>query len=145
MLFTPFLTGHGPDIGAEKPFQGPSHRVPSQRVPLAAEPVRRIDAILPNERGINGPSGTLRCMPRREQVAPLVASREQGMRAERVRLSRPADIAKTFGRYAEAMGHLHRASSQPTAWRRAALAPTGKWHRLPPSAMVPWCGRAGPR
>jgi transposase len=66
------------------------------KAPLAAEAVRRIDAIFTIEREINGQSAEQRLAVRRERVAPLVASLEQWMRAERVKLSRHADVAKAM-------------------------------------------------
>jgi len=64
--------------------------------PLALEAVKRIDAIFDAEREINGLSAALRLAFRRERVAPLVASLEQWMRAERARLSRHSDVAKAM-------------------------------------------------
>jgi transposase len=66
------------------------------KAPLAVEAVRRIDAIFAIEREINGQSAAQRLAVRREQVAPLVASLEQWMQAERTRLSRHADVAKAM-------------------------------------------------
>ena len=66
------------------------------KAPLAVEAVRRIDAIFAVERDINGQSAEHRLAVRRERVAPLVASLEQWMRNERVKLSRHNDIAKAM-------------------------------------------------
>jgi transposase len=66
------------------------------KAPLAVEAVRRIDAIFAIEREINGQSAEQRLAVRRERVAPLVASLEQWMRAERAKLSRHADVAKAM-------------------------------------------------
>ncbi len=66
------------------------------KAPLAVEAVRRIDAIFAIEREINGQSAAQRLAVRRERVTPLVASLEQWMRAERLRLSRHADVAKAM-------------------------------------------------
>jgi transposase len=66
------------------------------KAPLAVEAVRRMDAIFAIEREINGQSAKQRLIVRREQVAPLVASLEQWMRAERAKLSRHADVAKAM-------------------------------------------------
>jgi transposase len=66
------------------------------KAPLAIEAVRRIDAIFDVEREINGLSATQRHSIRQVRVAPLVASLEQWMRAERGRLSRHADVAKAM-------------------------------------------------
>jgi transposase len=66
------------------------------KAPLAVEAVRRIDAIFAVEREINGQSAEQRLAVRRERVAPLVASLEQWMRNERMKLSRHNDIAKAM-------------------------------------------------
>jgi transposase len=66
------------------------------KAPLAIEAVRRIDVIFAVERDSNGQSAEQRLAVRRERVAPLVASLEQWMRNERVKLSRHNDIAKAM-------------------------------------------------
>jgi transposase len=66
------------------------------KAPLAVEAVRRIDAIFAIEREINGHSAEQRLTVRQERVAPLVASLERWMRAERTKLSRHADVAKAM-------------------------------------------------
>jgi len=66
------------------------------KAPLAIEAVRRIDAIFDVEREINGLSAVQRHTIRQTQVAPLVTSLEQWMRAERSKLSRHADVAKAM-------------------------------------------------
>jgi transposase len=66
------------------------------KAPLAIESVRRIDAIFDVEREINGLTAEQRLAIRQVRVAPLVASLEQWMRAERGRLSRHADVAKAM-------------------------------------------------
>ena len=66
------------------------------KAPLAIEAVRRIDAIFDVEREINGLPAAQRHAIRQIRVAPLVASLEQWMRAERGRLSRHADVAKAM-------------------------------------------------
>ena len=63
---------------------------------MAIEAVRRIDAIFDVEREINGLLAVQRHTIRQTQVAPLVTSLEQWMRAERGRLSRHADVAKAM-------------------------------------------------
>ena len=63
---------------------------------MATEAVRRIDAIFDVEREINGLLAVQRHTIRQTQVAPLVTSLEQWMRAERGRLSRHADVAKAM-------------------------------------------------
>ena len=50
------------------------------RAPLAAEAVRRIDAIFDAERAINGLPAAERLALRQNQVAPLVADLETWMR-----------------------------------------------------------------
>ena len=79
------------------------------RAPLAAEAVRRIDAIFDVERGINGLPAEQRLAVRQTYVAPLVADLEAWMRAARGKMSRHAEVAKamdymlkrwdTFGRF----------------------------------------------
>ena len=66
------------------------------KAPLAAEAVRRIDAIFDIQREINGQSAGQRLAVRQEQAAPLVASLAQWMQAERSKLSRHADVAKAL-------------------------------------------------
>ena len=66
------------------------------KAPLAIEAVRRIDVIFDVEREINGLPAAQRHAIRQTRVAPLVASLEQWMRAERGRLSRHADVAKAM-------------------------------------------------
>lgn len=66
------------------------------KAPLAIEAVRRIDAIFDVEREINGLTAEQRLAIRQVRVAPLVASLEQWMRAERGRLSRHADVTKAM-------------------------------------------------
>jgi transposase len=64
------------------------------RAPLAAEAVRRIDAIFDVERSINGLPAEQRLAMRQTHVAPLVADLETWMRAARARMSRHAEVAK---------------------------------------------------
>ena len=66
------------------------------RAPLAAEAVRRIDAIFDAERTINGLPADQRLTVRQKHVAPLVADLETWMRAARGRMSRHADVAKAM-------------------------------------------------
>jgi transposase len=66
------------------------------KAPLAAEAVRRIDAIFAIEREINGIATDDRHTARQNRVAPLVAQLADWMRAERSRLSRHADTAKAM-------------------------------------------------
>lgn len=66
------------------------------RASLAAEAVRRIDAIFAAERAINGLPATERLAVRQQQVAPLVAELETWMREQRARLSRHAEVAKAM-------------------------------------------------
>jgi transposase len=66
------------------------------KAPLAIEAVRRIDTIFDVEREIVGLSLAQRHAIRQIRVAPLVASLEQWMRAERSKLSRHADVAKAM-------------------------------------------------
>jgi hypothetical protein len=67
-----------------------------RKAPLAAEAVRRIDAIFAIEREINGLAADDRCTARQHRVAPLVGDLAEWMRAERGRLSRHADTAKAM-------------------------------------------------
>jgi hypothetical protein len=83
------------------------------RAPLAAEAVRRIDAIFDVERGINGLPAEQRLAVRKTHVAPLVADLEAWMRAARGKMSRHAEVAKADGLHAEALGHV-----QPVPRRR---------------------------
>lgn len=64
--------------------------------PVALEAVTRIDALFDVERGINGLDATARLEARRRLAAPLVASIEDWMRAERAQLSRHNPVAKAI-------------------------------------------------
>jgi transposase len=64
--------------------------------PLAFEAVKKIDAIFAAEREINGLSAEARLAFRRERIAPSVKIFEDWMRAERVKLSRHAEVAKAM-------------------------------------------------
>jgi transposase len=66
------------------------------KAPLAAEAVRRIDAIFALERSINGLPPEQRLAFRRQHVAPLAAELESWMRAARSKLSRHAEVAKAM-------------------------------------------------
>jgi transposase len=66
------------------------------RAPLAAEAVRRIDAIFDAERAINGVPAEQRLAVRQNQVAPLVRDLEIWMRGVRATMSRHADVAKAM-------------------------------------------------
>jgi len=66
------------------------------RASLAAEAVRRIDAIFDAERAINGMPAEQRLAVRQTQVAPLVADLEIWMRGVRATMSRHADVAKAM-------------------------------------------------
>lgn len=66
------------------------------RAPLAAETVRRIDAIFDAERTINGLPTEQRLALRQHHVAPLVAELESWMRAARAKMSRHADVGKAM-------------------------------------------------
>lgn len=66
------------------------------RAPLAAEAVRRIDAVFDAERTINGLPPERRLAVRREHIAPLVTGLEAWMRQARAKMSRHADVAKAM-------------------------------------------------
>jgi transposase len=66
------------------------------RAPLAAEAVRRIDAIFDVERSINGLPAEQRLAVRQRQVARLVAELETWMRGARATISRHAEVAKAM-------------------------------------------------
>ncbi len=66
------------------------------RAPLAAEAVRRIDAIFDAERTINGLPTEQRLAVRQKHIAPLVTGLETWMRAARAKMSRHADAAKAM-------------------------------------------------
>ena len=66
------------------------------RASLAAEAVRRIDAIFDVERSINGLPAEQRLAIRQKHVAPLVADLETWMRAARGKMSRYAEVAKAM-------------------------------------------------
>ena len=66
------------------------------RAPLAAEAVRRIDAIFDAERAINGLPAEQRPTVRQAQVKPSVAELETWMRAARAKMSWHADVSKAM-------------------------------------------------
>jgi transposase len=66
------------------------------RAPLAAEAVRRIDAIFDIERTINGLPAEQRLAVRQTHVAPLVADLEAWMRSARGKMSRHAEVGKAM-------------------------------------------------
>ena len=66
------------------------------RAPLAAEAVRRIDAIFDVERSIHGLPAEQRLTLRQTHVAPLAAELETWMRAARGKMSRHAEVAKAM-------------------------------------------------
>ncbi len=66
------------------------------KAPLAAEAVRRIDAIFAVERTTNGLPSEQRLAVRREHVTPLVTELEAWMHATRSKLSRHAEVAKAM-------------------------------------------------
>ena len=61
--------------------------------PIAAEAVRRIDAIFEAERAVNGRSAAERLAMRQEIAAPLVAELEQWLRSQRAALARHNPVA----------------------------------------------------
>ena len=66
------------------------------RAPLAAEAVRRIDAIFDAERTINGLPAEQRRAVRQAHVAPLVTELERWMRAARAQMSRHATVGRAM-------------------------------------------------
>ena len=64
--------------------------------PLAAEAVRRIDAIFDVERTLNGLPAEQRLAIRQTQVAPLVNELETWMRDARTKISRRSEVAKAM-------------------------------------------------
>ena len=66
------------------------------KAPLAAEAVRRIDAIFDAERTINGLPAEQRMAVRQAHVTPLMAELESWMRAARARMSRHAEVGKAM-------------------------------------------------
>jgi transposase len=66
------------------------------RAPLAAEAVRRIDAIFDAERPINGLPVEQRLAVRQAHIAPLVAELDTWMREQRARMSRHAEVGKAM-------------------------------------------------
>ena len=64
--------------------------------PIAAEAVRRFDAIFERERSINGLPPAQRLDLRAKEIAPLVQNIEAWMRAERAKLSRHTEVAKAM-------------------------------------------------
>lgn len=74
-------------------------RVPQEYAyiqPMAAEAVRRIDALMATERAINGLTADERFAVRQEFSVPLVAELETWMRGERAKLSKHSPVAKAI-------------------------------------------------
>ena len=66
------------------------------KAPIAAEAVRRTDAIFDAERDLNGLPIAQRLAGRQRIVMPLVGGLEAWMRAERGKLSRHSDVARAM-------------------------------------------------
>ena len=66
------------------------------RAPLAAEAVRRIDAIFDAERTINDQPAEQRLVIQQAQITPLVAEIGTWMREQRGRMSRHAEVGKAM-------------------------------------------------
>jgi hypothetical protein len=66
------------------------------RAPLAADAVRRINAIFAAERAINGLPADQRLAVRQQQIAPLLAELETWMREQRARMARHAEVGKAM-------------------------------------------------
>ena len=66
------------------------------KAPIAAEAVRRIDAMFDAERELDGLPAAARLAGRQRSVAPLVAGLETWMRAERGKLSRHSNVARAM-------------------------------------------------
>ena len=66
------------------------------KAPIAAEAVRRIDAIFDAERDLNGLPTAGRLAGRQRIVAPLVAGLETWMRVKRDKLSRHSEVARAM-------------------------------------------------
>lgn len=66
------------------------------RAPLAAEAVRRIDAIFDAERTINDQPAEQRLVIQQAQITPLVAEIGTSMREQRGRMSRHAEVGKAM-------------------------------------------------
>lgn len=66
------------------------------RAPLAAEAVRRIDAVFDAERSISGLSASQRLAARRKDVAPLVNDLEAWMRTARGTMSRHTEVSRAM-------------------------------------------------
>jgi len=64
--------------------------------PIAAEAVRRIDAIFDAERGLNGVDADHRLAQRQVEVAPLVADLERWLRDQRAALARHNPVASAI-------------------------------------------------
>ena len=64
--------------------------------PIAREAVQRLDAIFDIERELNGKSAGERLATRREQSAPLIEHLHAWLTAQRAKLSRNHDLAKSI-------------------------------------------------
>ncbi len=89
----PFFAAADIEASARRKAEG---KVSAPISPLALEIVQRMDRLFEIERGINGKSADERRAIRQELSRPLVAELEARMRAERPKLSRGSDLAKSM-------------------------------------------------
>ena len=68
----------------------------SSKAPIAAEAVKRIDALFAIEREINGLMPQERLRVRQERSAPLIIELESWLREQRARLSKSSDTTKAI-------------------------------------------------
>lgn len=115
---------------------------PAVAAPLAAEAVRRIDAIFAAERPLNGLAADERLAARRCAIAGQVADLEAWMRDERARLSRHAEVAKAMDSHEEGPGQadscqIRAFGSQMSGSSRSRYAATP--HQLTPNLNTAFC------
>ena len=118
------------------------------RAPLAAEAVRRIDAIFDAERSINGLPAEQRLAFRQQHVAPLVAELDD-LDASRPRQAvAPCRRRQGDGLHAQALDDVHAASSTMAASASRTTprnARCAAWHSDASRGCLPASDRGGER
>lgn len=120
-------------VGAAKGRPG---KIPPPISPLAVEAVKRIDAMFDLERGINGKRPDDRLAARKEQVAPLVAAREEWMARRTCQSVAAQRRRQGDGRHVDALGRVHPFPAR--RWRWAAKAGRCAAQTVADSAPPPW-------
>ena len=117
--------------------------------PIAAEAVRRIDAVFEAERAVNGRSAADRLAMRRKIAAPLVTELEQWLRSQRAALARHNPVAGAIDYmlkdWAAFTGSSTTgASASPTTPRNAPCA-AWRWAGRRGCSLAPTAAASAPR